>query len=814
MRPLRLLLDGFGCYRQPAEADFTDVEFFALTGPTGSGKSTVIDGLCFALYGTVPRWGKENAIADALAPAANGCRVCLVFEVAGKRYAAVRALNRDSHGRVHTKEARLELLDPGVEPGAPIPALLEASTDQIAEGPDLVTAGVEELLGLSYQHFIQSVLLPQGRFSRFLQAKATERQKLLVELLAFGVYEKVGQRARGRAQVAADRAKLAEQERGKLAAATPEAEAAAAERLDALTVLAATVDSTLAELGQLAKQADEAAQQAKQGREETALLARVRTPAEVPGLADQISQADELCTEGRRRLDAAESRATDAAEAKDRLPGQAEMERLRTAYALRRELAAELEQQEQDLAGAQTAEAAAAAGLNAAEDALAAARTALDLAGQAHAAVLLAGSLVAGEDCPVCLQPVTELPQHAEPPGLATLKDAIGTASKAHKRAAGEQTTAARAAAVALAAVTRTRKRLDDGAAFLDGAPPEAEVTASVAAIAEADTSFRQARKEAEARRAELAAAEEGRRAMADAEKQAWARLRAARDSVVPLGAPMLEDNHLVTAWTALTTWAGAQHTRRAQGQAELDARGAGLRMQVADGTARLTRLLAGHGVTGVTDPTRAAAAVATQTARAESELAAIRQTIKRAADLDGQIRAARDEERVAAMLGRLLQARKFEGWLCSEALDSLVAEASVTLMELSGGQYQLDRDDRNELVVIDYADAGARRPVHTLSGGETFQASLALALALSRQVVGLSGGMRDLNSMFLDEGFGTLDSDTLETVAITLERLAADSDRMVGIITHVPELAERVPVRFVVSRSGSGSALRKERVG
>ena len=68
MRPLRLLLDGFGSYRQPAAIDFTGVDFFALTGPTGSGKSTVIDGLCFALYGTVPRWGKENAIAQALAP--------------------------------------------------------------------------------------------------------------------------------------------------------------------------------------------------------------------------------------------------------------------------------------------------------------------------------------------------------------------------------------------------------------------------------------------------------------------------------------------------------------------------------------------------------------------------------------------------------------------------------------------------------------------------------------------------------------------------------------------------------------------------
>jgi len=162
-------------------------------------------------------------------------------------------------------------------------------------------------------------------------------------------------------------------------------------------------------------------------------------------------------------------------------------------------------------------------------------------------------------------------------------------------------------------------------------------------------------------------------------------------------------------------------------------------------------------------------------------------------------------------MLGRLLRATSFERWLCGEALDSLMAEASQTLMELSGGQYQLDRDDRNELWVIDYQDAAARRPVHTLSGGETFQASLALALALSRQVIGLSGGMRDLNSMFLDEGFGSLDEDTLETVGTTLERLSADSDRMIGIITHVPALAERVPVRFVVSRAGTTSTVRRE---
>ena len=192
---------------------------------------------------------------------------------------------------------------------------------------------------------------------------------------------------------------------------------------------------------------------------------------------------------------------------------------------------------------------------------------------------------------------------------------------------------------------------------------------------------------------------------------------------------------------------------------------------------------------------------MATHSERARHRLDEVRTARVRAAELDQQILAHTQEGQVAAMLRRLLRANNFERWLCGEALDSLVTEASQTLLELSGGQYQLDRDERNELVVIDYADAAARRPVHTLSGGETFQASLALALALSRQVIGLSAGMRDLNSMFLDEGFGTLDEDTLETVGATLERLSADSDRMIGIITHVQALADRAPVRFVVSQ-------------
>ena len=131
---------------------------------------------------------------------------------------------------------------------------------------------------------------------------------------------------------------------------------------------------------------------------------------------------------------------------------------------------------------------------------------------------------------------------------------------------------------------------------------------------------------------------------------------------------------------------------------------------------------------------------------------------------------------------------------------------ASATLYELSSGQYSLRSSAEDEFVVVDHRNADETRSVRTLSGGETFQASLALALALSDQLAELSAaGGAKLDAIFLDEGFGTLDADTLETVAGTIESLGT-SGRMVGIVTHVPALAERVPVRFRVSRTERGA--------
>jgi DNA repair protein SbcC/Rad50 len=814
MRPLRLVLDGFGTYRNPTEIDFTDVDFFALVGPTGSGKSTVIDALCFALYGTVPRWDNEREVRNALAPSANACTVSLIFELASQRYIAVRSLQRGARGQVTTKAARLERLDPEIPADAPLVEILEASVEQLAEGPDQVKTRAQELLGLSYEHFTQSVLLPQGGFSEFLRATPANRQRLLVELLAFGVYKEIGQRARERAENAKNRCDLAQQARDELRDATPEAESRAAARLADLTALADKVESSLATLTDLHKQSEDAAQLVKAEGTAAAQLAAVRTPAEVPGLAQQIAAADAMVASGRQRRDQAAQAAAEAEEARSRLPDKASTQRMLEMHALRRDLIADAEKQEQALAASQQNEAALAAQLQAADQAAAQAQDALEAARRAHAAAGLAETLHIGDDCPVCQQKVQLLPAHLAPADVSAAQVALETAMAAQRTARSAHQEAGRSTASAQSALDGTRSRLDKAAEVMADGPAEAELIRQLEAIATADDAVVRTRAAASGSQTELAAAERSREALQADEQRAWAALAAARDKLVALGAPSVAagiGQDLAAAWATLASWAAAEGACRTGRLRQLETAAAELKQQFDAAAVALAQLLAEHDVQA--DPlTRAPAAVADQRARTEGQLQRIQAERKKASQLDKQIAALREEGQVAGMLGNLLRATSFERWLCSEALDSLVREASATLMELSGGQYELDRDERNDLVVIDYEDAGARRPVHTLSGGETFQASLALALALSRQVIGLSAGMRELNSMFLDEGFGTLDSDTLETVASTLERLAADSDRMVGVITHVAELAERVPVRFVVNRTGTTSTIVKER--
>ena len=158
------------------------------------------------------------------------------------------------------------------------------------------------------------------------------------------------------------------------------------------------------------------------------------------------------------------------------------------------------------------------------------------------------------------------------------------------------------------------------------------------------------------------------------------------------------------------------------------------------------------------------------------------------------------------------------ETYIQMQYFDRILTRANIRLMTMSSGQYELIRRKENksrvgktglELDVVDHYN-GTVRSVKTLSGGETFQASLSLALGLSDEIQSNSGGI-ELDTMFVDEGFGSLDEDSLDQAIRALKDLSQGS-RLVGIVSHVSELKERIDKKIIVTKKrtedGIGSSI------
>ena len=153
------------------------------------------------------------------------------------------------------------------------------------------------------------------------------------------------------------------------------------------------------------------------------------------------------------------------------------------------------------------------------------------------------------------------------------------------------------------------------------------------------------------------------------------------------------------------------------------------------------------------------------------------------------------------------------ETYIQTAYFDRILGRANTRLLIMSGGQYELRRcaragDNRSqtglELEVIDHYN-GTARSVKTLSGGETFAASLSLALGLSDEVQATAGGVQ-LEAMFVDEGFGSLDSEALQQALAALVGVSGGS-RIVGIISHVAELKDRIDRQIIVTKDRSGGS-------
>ena len=197
---------------------------------------------------------------------------------------------------------------------------------------------------------------------------------------------------------------------------------------------------------------------------------------------------------------------------------------------------------------------------------------------------------------------------------------------------------------------------------------------------------------------------------------------------------------------------------------------------------------------------------------RRSATLAAEEQALAEKVGRAGECRDQREGERsraeVARELGLLLGANNLQTYVLADAMRVLVEDGSLHLQRLSDGRYRLQAEDL-DFHVVDAWNGDAVRSVKTLSGGETFLTSLALALALAERLADLAAGAHGheaLESLFIDDGFGALDAEeTLETVIQAIEALQAH-DRLVGIVTHLTPLAERMPAQIRVRKAPEGS--------
>ncbi|HHT20155.1 MAG TPA: SMC family ATPase [Tissierellia bacterium] len=160
----------------------------------------------------------------------------------------------------------------------------------------------------------------------------------------------------------------------------------------------------------------------------------------------------------------------------------------------------------------------------------------------------------------------------------------------------------------------------------------------------------------------------------------------------------------------------------------------------------------------------------------------------------------------------------QFETYLQMAYFEEIIYRANQRLVAMTNDQYELIRQQGGgarsqmglDLDVIDHYN-GTRRSVRTLSGGESFKASLALALGLSDVIQSFAGGVQ-LDSMFIDEGFGSLDEESLQAAIRTLAELSL-GNRLVGIISHVRELKEQIDAKVVITKDRTGSSIRLETI-
>ena len=841
MRPLRLTLSAFGPYAAETTLELEKLGkggLYLVTGDTGAGKTTLFDAITYALYDHSSGGVREGAMlrsqyADPKTPTF----VELEFEVNGARY-TVRRNPEYPRPKARGEGFTTEKADATLTYADGRPPVTKARD---------VNAAVLDILGLDYNQFCQIAMIAQGQFTKLLNASTEERSRIFRKLFRTQRYAKLQDRLQEEAsrlnqQRLAQNTQLDSLLAGlQVAPDDPDADA-----LDALCAqtgqvtqarTALTAYDELDALCREQKQAQDAAQLAG------ALAAKRRT--QLDALDASLAAAD-----------TALAVLVDAPTRQLALQNQAaQLEARSTALDALAQRLADSQKQARQARRAQDAYRAAAAR----QDEARARRDALDRAFLDAQAGLLAQELTEGAPCPVCGS--THHPARAVLPRTAPTQVQVEQARQAAEEADRAAQTASAAAQSALAAADEARRSLRrDAEALLperfaapEGKPPVQLTFALMNTVLSEETAALQAARTDCTASLRQAGADCQRKAQLEADRQAHTHQRPALEQQVQ------EADRTAAAQSArvqaleqqvLAKQKALPYPQRAQAQAALD-------LLEADRTALRAGMEQAEAALRTAQQNYAAAKAAVDALRSQQAAAqssAPAQPLETLREAAAELTAARDaargqekqlaarllpnrriaeqyrtaaaqhaalEQRVqwvgalAATAGGTLTSKqkiKLEAYIQMDYLDRILRHANLRLMQMTDAQYELERigaeNQRSQsgldLGIIDHYN-GTRRSVKTLSGGESFKASLALALGLSDEVQSAAGGIR-LDTLFLDEGFGSLDEESLEQAIRVLAGLT-EGDRLVGIISHVGALKDRIDRQVVVHKNRTGGS-------
>ena len=886
MRPIKLTIKHFGPFAGAEVVDFEKFQnegLFLINGQTGSGKTSILDAMTFAIYGEVlglrgkPINNRDAAVrlkSDYADPNVVP-EVTLEVDINGTRHRFTRSpkYRRPGNANDTQPKATLEVLE-GSE--------WRALSSSVAEVGTLVT----QRLGLSKDQFAQLILLPQGGFAAFLNAKNDDKGKLLGELFPATTYESIRdwikeQRSQAQAKIAKlGHAQSELQARLRQATGSEGLEisdevltetlaATSAEKVNSDALLETKTKAleplqlklNNAEASQAAAEAvakanldienateelkifDEALKQFGITQPTDALLAEELAKAnqsvtaaqsDLEKFANLVSLEQGLVVQTTSLTNLQEVSAKASAELEKH---EATAKALTTALAANSTLDVDklkCEQQVKDLTSHKTLLddlAKLKVALEEKQENQTAAKQAYDSAltqsisvketYDQDLAAYLAGDLQAGKDCSVCGS--KEHPHPATPKAGAPSKSDVDKARSNADAAKAELDTAILDAKTQVAKIETSNKQL----------PDDSSLEAVVQKLADAKAALTDVNTKLEAHNNQKLELEK-----ANEQVKLTTELIAA------------SARDLATAQSAVDGTKGAieQAKKALIGKSQSETQDQLVKAQTkSDELGQLAPQFARHNSAIVN-----AKAVITanedaaknkienldelriEVAQAQEVLNDIRADHTRLLDqLDG----VKDiQEKFVALMANNAQAKKAEEqWANLESyttgtvgrkidlatfylgyrLKQVLAAANHRLQAMTDGRYTLVHDESVSaahgargglaIMVID-SNSGQRRGPESLSGGETFMASLSLALGLS-DIVSAEAGGRRLEALFVDEGFGSLDSETLDQVMDSLDELRA-AGRMVGLVSHVESMRSRVPAQIVVNKTNSGSTI------